>query len=712
MRSTAQPWEADALAAYARLLSLVRFFHPSDQVATADWNQVAVAGVRAVEGTRDPESLAGALESFFRPLAPTLRVIPKRGRWSVPSELRPPAGPAGIVAWRHYGGDFGADKRIFSSERIDNRNPGSFGSLAQAIPAEPWRGRRIRLVAWIRADVEGDGRVQLGLRVDRPNGQPGFFDNMADRPIRDSPWRRVQIEGDVAPDAERILVILVLTGSGEAWLDEVSITAAAGSPVSGDLDNGAFDQGETGRQPPGWMFPYEAIRAGYHLALERGEACRKGGCARIVGDAIAAPKFVQPENALEVDLGAGAVAFLPVSLYADERGTLPHVPPAAFPAAEVSADTRETRLAAVALAWGLLQHFHPSLDREDPAWPAGLRSAFSAASEERETFLRAVYRMLIPLRDPFAGFSRPDRPLQLSLPLTWEWIEGRLIVTGIAGQIEGLRIGSIVKTLGGRAVDEVLREEEALVSGATPEARRWWTLEILRFGPPGSNVEIGLESGAKINLTRETPYEKVPAGTPLAVVAEPRTGIFYVDLGRIEEEKFYELVPRLAAARGVIFDLRLGSNLGAVPLYHLADRTLHTPPLQVPVVMSPDSRGVEWLTTYRTIEPKAPRFRRAAFLVDGRSDGYSETVLAMVEAFHLGEIVGARSGGNNGGRNRSDLPGGYRLSWTGQRALKHDGSPLHGVGFAPTVPAARTLQGIAEGRDEIVEAAAEALQKK
>ncbi|HEY2293975.1 MAG TPA: peptidase S41, partial [Thermoanaerobaculia bacterium] len=62
------------LTAFARLLALVRFFHPSDAVAAADWNRVAVAGVGAVEGAEDPAALARALEGFFRPLAPTLRV--------------------------------------------------------------------------------------------------------------------------------------------------------------------------------------------------------------------------------------------------------------------------------------------------------------------------------------------------------------------------------------------------------------------------------------------------------------------------------------------------------------------------------------------------------------------------------------------------------------------------------------------------------------
>ena len=139
----------------------------------------------------------------------------------------------------------------------------------------------------------------------------------------------------------------------------------------------------------------------------------------------------------------------------------------------------------------------------------------------------------------------------------------------------------------------------------------------------------------------------------------------------------------------------------------MTERTVSSSKWQVPVVMKPDRRDFEWMTTYWTIPPKTPRIRRAAFLVDGRSDGFSETLLGMIEEHRLGEIVGARSGGSNGSVNRTDLPGGYRLIWTGQRVLKHDGSPLHGIGISPTIPAARTVKGIAAGRDEIVEKAIE-----
>jgi C-terminal processing protease CtpA/Prc len=45
------------------------------------------------------------------------------------------------------------------------------------------------------------------------------------------------------------------------------------------------------------------------------------------------------------------------------------------------------------------------------------------------------------------------------------------------------------------------------------------------------------------------------------------------------------------------------------------------------------------------------------------------------------------------------------------RVLKHDGSQHHGVGIRPTVPVARTIKGVAEGKDELLERAIEIVNR-
>ena len=93
------------------------------------------------------------------------------------------------------------------------------------------------------------------------------------------------------------------------------------------------------------------------------------------------------------------------------------------------------------------------------------------------------------------------------------------------------------------------------------------------------------------------------------------------------------------------------------------------------------------------------------FLTDGRAISYAETLMGMVEAFDLGEIVGGPTAGANGNVNSVRLPGGYQMVWTGMRVTLHDGGVLHGQGIQPDVPVSRTIEGVRAGRDEILEAA-------
>jgi C-terminal processing protease CtpA/Prc len=128
-----------------------------------------------------------------------------------------------------------------------------------------------------------------------------------------------------------------------------------------------------------------------------------------------------------------------------------------------------------------------------------------------------------------------------------------------------------------------------------------------------------------------------------------------------------------------------------VPLVGVPDRVVPPPYLEEP----------RW-----DLAPALPHIAsKVAFLTDGRAISYAESVMGIVQAYRLGEIVGSTTAGTNGNINPFVLPGGYRLSWTGMHVTRHDGGEHHGVGIRPTVPVVPTLKGIAEGRDEVLERA-------
>lgn len=62
------------LKAFALVYRAVRWFHPSDEARAADWDKVAVQGVRHVEDAKTNDELARRLNEIFLPLAPTMKL--------------------------------------------------------------------------------------------------------------------------------------------------------------------------------------------------------------------------------------------------------------------------------------------------------------------------------------------------------------------------------------------------------------------------------------------------------------------------------------------------------------------------------------------------------------------------------------------------------------------------------------------------------------
>ncbi|MBI1897775.1 MAG: erythromycin esterase family protein, partial [Acidobacteria bacterium] len=108
-----------------------------------------------------------------------------------------------------------------------------FANLMQRFDAAPYRGKLVRLRAWVRLDTRAPGdRAQLWFRVDRGGGQMGFFDNMGNRPITSAEWRACEIEGEIDEDAGYINIGLMSVGKGRAWIDGLSLDVAPVSAAS------------------------------------------------------------------------------------------------------------------------------------------------------------------------------------------------------------------------------------------------------------------------------------------------------------------------------------------------------------------------------------------------------------------------------------------------------------------------------------------------
>jgi hypothetical protein len=103
--------------------------------------------------------------------------------------------------------------------------PDGFGTLMQTFAAGDYRGMRLRLSGYVKAEGIQDW-AGLWMRVDGPargRDQVLAFDNMQDRPIKgSSDWTRYEIVLDVPPESVDIAFGILLSGAGQAWLDDLS----------------------------------------------------------------------------------------------------------------------------------------------------------------------------------------------------------------------------------------------------------------------------------------------------------------------------------------------------------------------------------------------------------------------------------------------------------------------------------------------------------
>jgi C-terminal processing protease CtpA/Prc len=727
----AHPQEVENLRAFAKLYGYVRFFHPSDQASRIDWDRFAVLGASRVCAVSERDQLRQTLEELFCPIAPAVQIYDSAGDPPEPVDLVPlDTSGLEVVAWQHRGVDLGPRTpyvSIRTNRAIAAPAPGpGFGTVTRGVDAAELRGREIRMRAAVKAEVDGpNGRGQLWLRVDRADRQRGFFDSMQDRPVTSPEWATYEILGEVADDAERVYFGCFLSGVGKVWVDEITLWTRdpGGDWETLEISNPGFESGD---EAVGWS----TASPGYEYEVDAGEAYRENRSLRIQELRKPQPaslfeKVPEVGEAVIKDLGGGLAARVPLALFSDANGTLggqaPPLDPLlteldALDIEQMDSSDLGLRLGGVVIAWNVFQHFYPYFDLVSADWDVVLTESLIDALDDadRKEYLNTLRRMVARLEDGHGRVFHPAETQDRAFPpFTVDWIEDRVVVTRVsaAGAVQP---GGIVLALDGRPVNEVVEEMERLISGS-PQWKRARCMSEFGVGDNTSEIRLTVDrlgESFEVSLVRDLERPSLNRQGP--TIEELDDGVLYVDLTRAQMADIFPRIDAMASAPGIVVDLR-GYPRGTHPvLTHLTDEPLQSAHWMVPQIVYPDrenlvgyDRSGRW-----KMEPRQPIFTGGiVFLINGRAISYAESFMGIVEAYRPGEIVGKPTAGTNGNVNPFTLPGGFRVTWTGMRVEKHDGSQHQLIGILPTVPVARTIEGVREGRDELLERALEIIRQ-
>lgn len=442
--------------------------------------------------------------------------------------------------------------------------------------------------------------------------------------------------------------------------------------------------------------------------------------------------FPSPNKPFIAELIPGIECSVPLTLYADSIGSLPHAKDSAtlhFGNGPIhSVSDRATRLSDVVVAWNIIQHFYPYFDAIRANWDQVLRQSLDSAAKDSSALLhRSTMKwMQVQLNDGHGIASEyrgtnGDSTLNIWwLPFKVDWIENKLVITKISSDtLLSVHLSDIILKVDGVPAGQYLAEQERYIPGATEQMKRWWSTWYL---PQvlGDRIDLQVQTAphASNTISFTRPNRKTTHSSdstpPRLKPRELKKGVFYLDLEWFRYDDFESVAEQLSRAKGIIFDVRAYPNaIGEHFLSHLIDSTIVAPPYFAPLVTRPNRKDMSFVQVeQRTIQPEAPHIHaKICFLTGPRAMSFAEHLLSMVHQYKIGLIIGESTAGTNGNINWLTLPSGYDFVWTALRARNYDGSQFLGVGIHPDIQVHRSIRAVKEQRDEVLEKALEVLDQ-
>jgi len=723
----------EKLNAFARTYGYVRFFHPSDQASLLDWNQMAIFGAHEVLNSPDSEATEHVLDRIFSPVVVDLDLYRGEAK-PKPETKKVPV--RDLLAWQHSGVGLGLPtmKMMYQSARtnraiVEKVEAAPFANVLQAMDANELRGKEVRFRFKAKVDQKGS-QLQGWFRVDRESEEKGLFGNMRDQPITKMEWTEYELSGTVDDDAELITFGVMMFEKGSGLIDDAKFEIKDGDEWDVfEIRNADFEDGDT--SPRGWL----GVANGYDYVTETEDVAEGDKAMRIVAQssARATPstsifdRLPELGEVVDAEIGDGLRVRMPLAMAADNRyepGDDQKVDAFVKRVQDFSSEEHEVIATAnIAISWSIFQHFYPYFDQIETDWDEVLVTSMksAAAVKDRDSATRSLKWLVAKLHDGHGNVIDPRSYRGMKfLPVSFDWVEDQLVV--VASRDESMKVGGVVTHIDGVTAKQRLENDETLISGS-PQWKRYRSVSaISQVSGSVETVSLRLKRDGKeweVSLAPESSRPPVPEKLPVIDTIEEGeedgTGtVYYVDLGRAETKGVDPMIEKFVFAKGIVFDVR-GYPRGTQYLFqHITDEHLQSAKWLVADQVRPDRVDMKTFDERGRwqMPPREPRFKgKVVFITDGSAISYAESCMAIIANHKLAPIVGSPTAGANGNINPFTLPGGYRVIYTGMRVINHDDSQHHVFGVQPTVPLKPTVQGIRDGRDELLEKAIEILNQ-
>jgi hypothetical protein len=364
--------------------------------------------------------------------------------------------------------------------------------------------------------------------------------------------------------------------------------------------------------------------------------------------------------------------------------------------------------------WNILQYWAPDRDVAAQDWTAVLAGFIPrlALAKDKTAYQLALFELIAKANDTHANLwsalaARPPVG-DCALPVTLRFIGDRPIVYRVDSPDAGLQPGDILDNLDGTSVESMIDRWTVYYADSNDAARKRDIAANLTRGVCGPVPVKITRGGLPVQILATRNHFKPGAVThdqPGDTFRLLSPQVAYIKLSSIKAADLPTYFEKAKNTKGIVVDIR---NYPSEFMPFAMGAYLATHPTPFVAFTFPDlaNPGAFHFGDGPMIKPGPVHYGgKVAILVDETSQSQAEYTAMALRAMPNSIVVGSTTAGADGDISIIHLPGQLSTLISGVGVFYPDHRPTQRVGIVPDVVARPTIQGIAAGRDEVLETA-------
>ena len=381
------------------------------------------------------------------------------------------------------------------------------------------------------------------------------------------------------------------------------------------------------------------------------------------------------------------------------------------------------RLLSLFKYWNIIEYFFPYKYQTDQKWDDVLVEMIPKFKNAKDTidYHLAMLEVVTKIDDSHGYFVSKYISQHFGpkfIPVATKIINNKAIVTRFyndsLARINDLRIGDVITKINGENIETVLSSIYKYIPASNIGVKNRNSQHLLYRGKT-DEIKLTIERDGSIiekDVKRYTPQEFGKINNPtLPKWKIIDNNIGYVNMGILNTNDVSSMMDSLMSCKSIIFDIR---NYPNGTMYKIS-RYLNNSKKSFAKFTKPDFSYLgkyKWTGDYYCGNKNKNNYKgKIILLVNETTQSHAEFTCMSLQTAENVTVIGSQTSGADGNINPFEFIGGFKTNMTGLGVFYPDKRETQRIGIVPDITIHPTIEGIRQGKDEVLEKAIEFINK-